>query len=66
MNQNIIESEYPYLKTQIENNPVDETTKSSMQAESSKFSWEDLRGLSWALVDEEVLINEGGLYKERI
>ena len=40
MNQNIIESEYPYLETQIESNPVEETTKSPMQAESSKFSWE--------------------------
>ena len=58
MNQNIIESEYPYLETQIESNPVEETTKSPMQAESSKFSWEDIRGLSWVFSDKEVLIRE--------
>ena len=39
MSQNIIESEYPYLKTQIESNPVEETAKPPMQTESSKLSW---------------------------
>jgi len=58
MNQNIIESKHPYLKTQIESNSVEETTKPQMQIESSKFSWEDIRGLSLVFSDKKALIYE--------
>jgi len=58
MNQNIVESEYPYLKTQIESNSAEETTEPQLQAESSKFSWEDIRGLSWVFSDKKALIHE--------
>lgn len=57
MNQNIIESGYPYL-TQIKNNSVEETIKSQMQAKSSKLSWEDIRGLSLIFSHNETLIQE--------
>jgi hypothetical protein len=58
MNQNIAESEYPKLKTQMEKNSVEETAKTQMQAECPDFSWEDIRGLSWAFSDQEALIQD--------
>ena len=58
MNQNVIENKYPNLKDHMEKSSVEETTKHQIQAEYPRFSWEDIRGLSWAFSDNEALIHD--------